>query len=376
MAKSPGAGFLNHLASEVQTRATCWAMFANFRRASVSGITQANPAVVTTNEAHALTTGNFVTLQEVAGMTEVNDIATGTWIASPVTVLTDTTFELDDIDSSGYGAYTSGGIVRDVLGFTDHISNLVVDGITYYAESAFTSDAINTSESGSVDTAEVSGILDSTVMVSVPAVLEADIIAGRFNLAEVRMFQVDYTESPISSKLWLRRGWLGNFESIQDQYRAELRGMTDILTQQTLEVYSPGCRYDLGSSRCTVDLASFTTTGSVSGVTDRDEFASGVGGADQLYTYGLVTWTSGDNTGLKMEVKGFSGGSIILFEKMPYEIQVGDGFSISQGCDKKLETCRDIFDNVINHGGYFYLPGTDTVTRVVEVKRPVIITSG
>ena len=59
MAKSPGAGFLSHLAGEVQTRCTCWALFGNFRRASVASISQANPARVTVNEAHGLTTGNL-----------------------------------------------------------------------------------------------------------------------------------------------------------------------------------------------------------------------------------------------------------------------------------------------------------------------------
>ena len=376
MAKSPGAGFLSHLAGEVQTRCTCWALFGNFRRASVASISQANPARVTVNEAHGLTTGDLVTLQDVVGMTQINDSATGTWLASPVTVVDTTTFDMDDVDSTGFGAYTSGGIVRDVLGFTDHIEDIVIDGVTYYAESAFTPDAVNTADGGAVDSVEVTGVIDSTVMVTVPAIFESDIIAGRFDLAEVRMFQVNYTEDPVSSKLWLRRGWLGQFESTQDQYRVELRGLTDILTQQTLELYSASCRYDLGSTRCGIDLATYTVSSSVSGVTDRDEFASGVGGADQLYRYGLVTWTSGLNSGLKMEVKTSSGGNLVLFEKMPFEIQVGDAFNISQGCDKSLATCRDTYDNVINHGGFHYLPGTDSLMNIIEVKKPVIISTG
>ena len=373
MAKS---GLLTHIAQETQSRCTCWALFGNFRRASVSGITQANPAQVTTNEAHGLTTGDLVTLQDVQGMTQVNDVATGSWNPYQVTVVDTTNFTLDGVDSTGYGAYTSGGIARDVLAFTDHVESLTIDGIVYQAESAFSPEATNTTDGGAVDTSEVGGIIDSTVMVTAPAITEAAIVAGTYDLAEVRMFQVDYTDDPITDKLWLRRGWLGQFESRQDSYRAELRGMTDILTQQVCELYSAGCRYDLGSTRCGIDLATYTTTSSVSGVTDRDEFASGVGGADQLYRYGLVTWTSGNNSGLKMEVKTSSGGNLVLFQKMPFEIQVGDGFSISQGCDKTLETCRDTYANVLNHGGFWYLPGQDTITRIIEVKKPVILSTG
>lgn len=335
----------------------------------MSGITQANPAQVTTTEEHALTTGDLVTLQNVEGMTQVNDTATGTWRPYQVTVVDVNNFTLDGIDSTAYGAYTQGGIVRDVLAFTDHVEDLTIDGIVYQAESAFTPDATNTSDGGAVDTSEVGGIIDSTVMVTAPAITEAKIVSGTYDLAEVRMFQVDYT-NPTGGKLWLRRGWLGQFESTQDQYRAELRGMTDILTQQVLELYSAGCRYDLGSTRCGVAIP--TIGGSVGTVVSQSEFS---GASGEVYRYGLLTWTSGLNTGLKSEVKDATS-NIILYDSMPFLIQAGDGFSLQQGCDKKLETCRDRYSNVINHGGFHYLPGQDTITRIIEVRRPVLISSG
>lgn len=371
MAKSPGASLLSHMAGTVQTRATCWALFGNFRRAEVSGISQAGLAQVTTTQEHGLTTGDIVTLQDVEGMTEVNDSATGTWLPYGITVVDTTNFTLDGVDSSGYGAYTSGGIARDVLAFTDHVSDLTIDGIVYQAQSAFTPDATNTSDGGAVDTSEVAGIIDSTVMVTAPAITEAKIVSGTYDLAEVRMFQVNYTDDPITQKLWLRRGWLGQFESKQDQYRAELRGMTDILSQQVLELYSPGCRYDLGSTRCTVTLSTFTVSGTVSSTVDQEEFTGSVSGTE--YRYGLLTWTSGLNSGLKSEVKD-SSGNIILYDAMPFTIANGDGFSLSQGCDKSLATCRDTYNNVINHGGFHYLPGQDTLMRIINVKKPVVTT--
>ena len=194
MAKNPGASLLSHLAGTTQTRATCWAIFGNFRRAEISAITQANPAQVTTTQAHGLSTGDVVSIQDVTGMTEVNDSATGTWLPYQVTVVDTTNYTLDGIDSTGYGAYTSGGITRDVLAFTDGYEDLVIDGITYYAKSSGTVEATNTSDAGSVDTSEVSGIIDTTIMITDPAIIESEIIAGVYDLAEVRMFVVDYTD--------------------------------------------------------------------------------------------------------------------------------------------------------------------------------------
>ncbi len=72
---------------------------------NISNITQTNPAVVTTVSPHLLMSGDVISITGVAGMTEVNDLP------YTITVLTATTFELDDTDASAYTAYTSGGTV-------------------------------------------------------------------------------------------------------------------------------------------------------------------------------------------------------------------------------------------------------------------------
>lgn len=77
--------------------------FSSATIATITGITQANPAVVTTSAAHGFVTGNLVTITGVVGMTEVNDRT------FRITVLTTTTFELDGEDSTTYTAYSSGG---------------------------------------------------------------------------------------------------------------------------------------------------------------------------------------------------------------------------------------------------------------------------
>ena len=70
------------------------------RNGKITGITQANPAVVTTEEAHGLRTGAEVYLRGVDGMTAVNG---GPYI---VTVASATTFSLNGIDSSAFGAFS------------------------------------------------------------------------------------------------------------------------------------------------------------------------------------------------------------------------------------------------------------------------------
>lgn len=72
---------------------------------TVSGATQADPVVITTSAAHGLASGDVVNIASVGGMTEINNRR------FTITVLTTTTFELDDEDGTGHTAYTSGGAV-------------------------------------------------------------------------------------------------------------------------------------------------------------------------------------------------------------------------------------------------------------------------
>lgn len=77
---------------------------------TITGITQANPAVVTTSAAHGFTSGQSVRISGVVGMTEVNNLNK----PFEIEVLSSTTFALKGIDASSYGAYVSGGTVLNM----------------------------------------------------------------------------------------------------------------------------------------------------------------------------------------------------------------------------------------------------------------------
>lgn len=79
--------------------------------ATISGITQAKPAVITTAAAHGFTSGETVTLQAIVGMTQLNNRQ------FQLTVVDTTHFSIADlsgnaIDSTGYTAYASAGTAQ------------------------------------------------------------------------------------------------------------------------------------------------------------------------------------------------------------------------------------------------------------------------
>lgn len=79
---------------------------------AISAATQASPVVLTT-AAHGITVGETarVRVTKVAGMTELNDVTRNPYLATAVTTTTVSLQDLDgnDIDGTGFTAYTSGG---------------------------------------------------------------------------------------------------------------------------------------------------------------------------------------------------------------------------------------------------------------------------
>lgn len=73
---------------------------------AITGITQANPAVVTA-AGHGLSNGDRVYLLGVGGMTQVDSFVANT--SYVVASATTNTFALSGVNSSGYSAFTSGG---------------------------------------------------------------------------------------------------------------------------------------------------------------------------------------------------------------------------------------------------------------------------
>jgi hypothetical protein len=85
--------------------------------------------------------------------------------------------------------------------------------------------------------------------------------------------------------------------------------------------------------------------------------------AQGYFTYGLLTWLTGQNAGYRMDVRNFSPGRVMLALPMAHPIAVGDTYSLVAGCDKNASTCKLRFNNFVNFRGEPYIPGTDAVLR-------------
>jgi len=249
-----------------------------------------------------------------------------------------------------------------VFRFTDHDVDVLVDGEAYSAKSGITPTAVSSQLGLATDNLELDGI------VSADGLLENDILSGKFDHAYVDIFMVNYT-APADGKLLLKTGWLGEVTLQGSQFVAEIRGLSAAMQQTIGEVYTATCRAKLGDARCGVHVASYTVTGTVSAVQSGFAFTDSARTENSGYfNYGKLTFTSGANMGISMEVRDFTADRFILFLPAPYAIAPGDGYSVVAGCDKAFSTCSGRFNNALNFRGEPHVPGTDKMMQTAATR--------
>jgi len=248
-----------------------------------------------------------------------------------------------------------------VSGFTDHDGDLVIDDVTCRAGTGFGASEATSRFDLSIDGTEISGALASD------SLTEADLAAGRFDAAQVDTWLVDWSD--VTLRLLLSRATLGEVKREGEAFSAELRGLADRLSQESGRLYTARCSADLGDARCRVALAAAGLNGAGTASRLLGASAIAVEGledfAEATFVAGCLTWTSGANGGLAVEIKEHRvvGGEVqlTLWQAMSEAIATGDTFTITAGCDKRFETCRDRFANSINFRGFPHIPGNDFV---------------
>lgn len=246
-----------------------------------------------------------------------------------------------------------------VYAFTDHVSDLPIGSVIYSASTGYNASAIESSDRLNVDNLEIDGYLDAA------SITKADLLAGRWDLAAIEIFDVNYTDLT-QGILRKRKGWIGEVSVTDGRFVAELRGLTQAVQQSVGRIIQASCDANVGDARCGLNLASITdgtVTGTLTDVAGNGSFTdSALTPSTGWFDGGRLEWTSGANDGLAMEVRSYtSGGAIVLKQSMPFPVAIGDGYSMTVGCDKKIATCRDKFANVVNFRGFPHVPGANRV---------------
>ncbi|MCM2561041.1 DUF2163 domain-containing protein [Lutimaribacter sp. EGI FJ00015] len=246
-----------------------------------------------------------------------------------------------------------------ILGFTDHDRDLEFEGIVFRADSGLTAAALQQTTGLSVDNTEALGALSDA------GISAADIDAGRFDGAELRIWIVNWAD--VSQRHVRFRGSLGEIKRGGGAFQAELRGLTEVLNRPVGRVYQKPCSAVLGDGACGFDLS---TPGYVTETEIRDISEDGAmvcprlpGFAPDWFRRGRFEILDGDAIGLHGQIKRDAPGAesrlIVPWVALRAELRPGDRVRLVAGCDKRFDTCRFKFNNVLNFQGFPDLPNED-----------------
>lgn len=254
--------------------------------------------------------------------------------------------------------------------YTDHDAPVVYDGSTYTPIDSGT--PTNYRQNSKLSPANI----DFDMVFGTGSGRDAEIRAGLFDYAEMWTFKLNWADpSTATGIVKLAYGRLGEVEMRDNQARIELRSLTQLLSVPIGRIYTPECNASLGDARCTITTTStsYTRTGTVSAITDNRVFTisgDAAGQIDNFYNYGKITFTSGSNSGIGIQVEDYTTANVIsLYESAPYTLSTGVTFSAVAGCDRRFETCKTRFNNKDNFRGFPHIPGMDKALVVPANQR-------
>ena len=247
-----------------------------------------------------------------------------------------------------------------VLGFTDHDCELAFGGVNFRPDTGLSAKAVVQGAGLSVDNTEAVGALSDG------AITEVDLMAGRWDSADVRLWEVDW-QTPANRAL-IFRGHLGEVSRSGAAFRAELRGLSEPLNRSQGRVYHPRCSAELGDAKCGFDLnaTGYWAEGVIQSEDDGQRFTlSAVAGYDvRWFERGQLIVLTGAAQGLHGLIKNDQAmpgnlRDVELWSGLGLRPAIGDRVKLIAGCDKRSESCRMKFLNYLNFRGFPHLPSED-----------------
>lgn len=244
-----------------------------------------------------------------------------------------------------------------------------IGGNTYQSDTGYNFTGVKAGTSFAPGVVDLRSFLGLSENITLP-----NIMAGIFDRAAVFVFVTDWA-NPVEDEEPIMKAIFGKVNTADDKYTAEIMSLIDLLNTSVGDSYSASCSLVFGGQEfggCKVDATALQETGTLTNVTDGYTFADSTRTEDDDYFgAGRIWFTTGDNTGIAAQrVKEYTsaGGIITTTEPFPFPPQVGDAYVLEPGCRKRLEDCRDKFDNVARRRGFDWIPGTRFLNKVGGTK--------
>lgn len=248
-----------------------------------------------------------------------------------------------------------------VFGFTDHDQAITIDGVSCEPQSGMNGSEASTVLGLATSGSEIEGALTSD------RITEQDIEKGFYDDAIVKTYLVNWQDH--AQNLLLQQWTMGKLTRSAGQFIAELKSVASTYDKVQGRRLLRLCDAQVGDARCMINLAQkqYNLNGSVTSFGADYITVKGLENYDNnWFSDGDLHWLSNENKGTISKVVRHTETRLYLREMPVMEINIGDQFRLTAGCDKSFQTCKAKFNNSLNFRGFPHLPGNDAAYAYVR----------
>lgn len=249
--------------------------------------------------------------------------------------------------------------------YTSYDVNLIVQGKEFRADGPVISrDGISLSLGIEVDNLSITiETNESTKFGDVPVAqaFHNGILDGaRFKLE--RIFMDMYTPTDTSAgTLVLFEGRI--VEPELDRYEINASVVSDVdnlKLQMPRNLYTPGCLNTLFDSACGLLNSDFAINTTIGVNSTPNRIICELSQPQGWFTQGVVEFLEGANIGIKRTVRLHEAGALLLTLPLLDMPEIGEAIRVYPGCDKRLDTCTNRFNNRTRFRGAPFVPVPET----------------
>lgn len=262
--------------------------------------------------------------------------------------------------------YTFSSLAGLTLRYSGTDQSITINGTTWSAGPVLRRGRTRMTVGIEVDTLDVSIMADSSVTVSGTPLLQY-LAGGGFDGVRLQLERA-FSPGPGQAFVGILPLFSGRVSAISGLTRLEARlavtSDSELLdVKLPRNVYQAPCLNTLYDSACGLVKATYTFSGTCNdaGATRSQFTCTGLAQASGYFDLGVVTFTSGPNSGLSRTVRTYTTGLIKTISPFPSAPANGNTFTIAAGCDKRQTTCSTKFSNLARFRGTPYIPTPESI---------------
>ncbi len=194
--------------------------------------------------------------------------------------------------------------------------------------------------------------------------IRRDTLAG----ADVQIVRVS-RDRPATDNVILFDGNIGDTTIDSLEVTARCQTLEFLNVELPLREYQVACNWRVYDNYCSLDQADWSVTSVLDPSTVRNVLVgTNITGTstdgnfpDDYWTLGFAQSMDGRNEDVVRQITAHTDDEVTVVPPFPFEFESNAQVKLVLGCDHSVSDCANVFSNLINYGGFPFIPNQDTM---------------